>query len=159
LSLSAWPADAAAALQGRLGEVPGVSVHVIDVGVAEPADFTLDEIHLSGQVLSVGGNVDLATSISCLGTQGERTVELEMRTAEGKPQKRAEQPVALQPGEARPLEFHLGSLEQGTHQGLIRILGQDGLAEDDTRYFTVAVRPAWPVLVAARHPSRNMPST
>jgi hypothetical protein len=152
LSLSAWPADAAAALQGRLGEVPGASVHVIDVGVAEPADFALDEIRLSGQVLSAGGNVDLATSISCLGAQGERSVELEMLTAEGKAQKRAEKPVSLRPGEARPLDFRLGSLEQGTHQGLIRILGQDGLAEDDTRYFTVEVRPAWPVLVAANAP-------
>ena len=37
----------------------------------------------------------------------------------------------------------------------MRIVGQDGLAADDTRYFTVAVKPAWRVLVAAPKPPHS----
>ena len=55
----------------------------------------------------------------------------------------------------QPVEFRLGGLEPGTHQGFVRIVGQDGLAADDTRYFTVAVKPAWRVLVAAPKPAES----
>jgi hypothetical protein len=152
LSRSAWPSEAAAALQDRLSEVPGVSLYVIDVGVAEPVNFSLGEIHLSQQVLSVGGSVELAASVSCLGSEGQRTVELEMYAAGEKAQKRREQTVSLRPGQARTIDFRLGPLEEGAHQGVVRILGQDGLADDDVRYFSVEVHPAWPLLVAAGRP-------
>ena len=59
------------------------------------------------------------------------------------------------PGELRPVEFRLGGLEPGTHQGFVRIVGQDGLAADDTRYFTVEVKPAWRVLLAAPKPAES----
>ena len=45
----------------------------------------------------------------------------------------------------------------GTHQGLLRIVGQDGLAADDTRYFTVEVRPPWRILIAAAKPAAERP--
>ena len=35
------------------------------------------------------------------------------------------------------------------HQGSVRIVGEDGLALDDVRYFAVEVQPAWPVLVVS----------
>ena len=41
------------------------------------------------------------------------------------------------------------------HQGFVRLVGQDGLAADDTRYFTVEVKPAWRVLVAAPQPAES----
>jgi hypothetical protein len=37
----------------------------------------------------------------------------------------------------------------------VRIVGEDGLAADDVRYFTVAVKPAWRVLLAAPKPAEN----
>jgi hypothetical protein len=40
-------------------------------------------------------------------------------------------------------------LPLGTHQGLVRILGEDGLALDDVRYFAVEVQPDWPIAVFA----------
>jgi hypothetical protein len=152
LSRASWPAEAAAALQDRLNEVPGVSLYVIDVGVTGPIDFGLGEIHLAQQVLSVGESVELATSVSCLGGEGQRTIELALSAAAGKAQQRREQTVSLRPGQSRAIHFPLGPLEEGTHQGVIRILGQDGLAADDARYFTIDVRPAWPLLVAANPP-------
>src|SRR5439155_8694878 len=40
-------------------------------------------------------------------------------------------------------------LSTGVHQGWVRLVGQDGLALDDVRYFAVEVQPAWPVLLVA----------
>ncbi|HKD37974.1 MAG TPA: hypothetical protein VKB78_14275, partial [Pirellulales bacterium] len=49
-------------------------------------------------------------------------------------------------------EFSLTSDTVGTHQGFIRIQGEDNLAADDVRYFTFDVRPPFPVLIAAPNP-------
>jgi hypothetical protein len=125
------------------------------VGVAEPVNFALGQVRLSSQVLSRGGAVDIQTDVSCIGQGGDRVVELHAIAADGKPQKRSEQTVSLKPGEARAIQFRLADLEAGTLQGFARILGQDGLAADDTRYFTVEVGPAWPLLVVAARPVRQ----
>jgi hypothetical protein len=37
----------------------------------------------------------------------------------------------------------------------VQILGQDGLAADDRRYFTIDVKPPWPILVAAPRPEKG----
>ena len=78
-----------------------------------------------------------------------------MLDADRKPQRRDQQTCDATPGELRPVEFRLGGLEPGTHQGFVRIDGQDGLAADDTRYFTVVVKPAWRVLMAAPKPAQS----
>ena len=44
---------------------------------------------------------------------------------------------------------HPAAWRPGVHQGWVRLVGQDGLALDDVRYFAVEVQPAWPVLVVA----------
>jgi hypothetical protein len=152
LSRPSWPAEAGTTLQDRLRELPGVAVYVIDLGVAEPSNFALGQVRLSSQVVSKGGAVEIQTDVSCFGQGGERTIELNVYDAEGKPQKRGEKVVSLKPGPATSLQFRLGDLGTGIHQGFLRILGQDGLAADDTRYFTVEVGPAWPVLVVAGRP-------
>ena len=63
--------------------------------------------------------------------------------------------ATAKPGELQRVEFRVGGLEPGTHQGFVRIVGEDGLAADDTRYFTVAVKPAWRVLLAAPKPAES----
>ncbi|MGA2616272.1 MAG: BatA domain-containing protein [Thermoguttaceae bacterium] len=153
LSRAAWPADAAAALQDHLAGLHGAAVYLIDVGVEQPANFALGEVRLSQQVLATGGSADLQSELSSLGADGRRTVELNVLDGAGRPQKVGEQTLLLKAGEARPVEFHLVSLAAGTHQGFLRIVGQDALAADDTRYFTIEVRPAWPILVAAAAPA------
>ena len=39
-------------------------------------------------------------------------------------------------------------MSPGTHQGYVHVLGEDGLAADDYRYFTFDVRPAPKILLA-----------
>lgn len=155
LSRGAWPEQQFARLQQPLGELSDLSIYVIDVGVANPIDYGLSELRLSDQVLSSRSTLNVETSLSCLGPPEPRIVELHVLDAKGKPQKRSERTCDAAPGELRPIEFRVGGLESGTHQGFVRIVGQDGLAADDTRYFTVMVRPAWRLLVAAPKPARG----
>ncbi len=155
LSRGSWPEEQAAKLQQQLGEIGDLGIYVIDVGVAQPTDYGLGEVRLSGDVLSNRSTLTVETELSCIGAPAPRVVELHLQDADRKPQKRSEQSCEAAPGELRPVEFHVGGLEPGTHQGFLRIVGQDGLAADDTRFFTVAVRPAWRVLVVAPRPSQS----
>ena len=166
LSRASWRADETAKLQDRLHEVAGVSLYLIDVGVAEPSNFALGDLHLSQQVVAAGGSVEIQTDVSCLGTEGERKIGLDLLTPDGKWQKTSEQIKRLQAGESQTVDFRLTSLKPGTQQGRVRIggqdlpssanvpfVGQDSLVADDVRFFSVEVRPPWPVLVVARKPT------
>ncbi|MBN2477415.1 MAG: BatA domain-containing protein [Pirellulales bacterium] len=152
LARGAWPADSVEALQSRLKEVPHVGIYVIDVGVKQPVNYSLGELRLSGQVLSNRSSLRVETELSHTGPAGDRTVELYLLDNKGNDRKRSEQSYALDGDQSQQVEFHVGSLGIGTHQGFVRIVGQDGLACDDTRYFSVEVKPAWKVLVAAPDP-------
>ena len=46
------------------------------------------------------------------------------------------------------MAFELRGLPVGVHHGRLRISADDGLAIDNTRYFTVDVHDPWPVLLA-----------
>jgi len=155
LSRGAWPTSRAAQLQNRFAELPGVGVYLIDVGIADPVDCSLGELRLSDDVLSNRSTLKIETEISSVGGAVERAVELLLLDADGTAQKSGAESVALQPGAAGQVEFRLAALELGVHQGFLRIVGQDGLAADDVRYFSVEVKPAWRVLIAAPKPAEQ----
>jgi hypothetical protein len=155
LSRGAWPAGQATVLRQQLAALPDCGVYIIDLGEPHPADFALGEIHLSDDVLSARSTLRLETDLSCLGTPAAKTVELYVSDTHGQPQKRDERSCQPAPGEARRVEFRVGGLEPGVHQGSVRIVGEDGLAADDVRYFTVKVKPAWRILLAAPRPAET----
>jgi hypothetical protein len=155
LSRGAWPQEQATRLQQQLAELSGVGIYVIDVGVDKPIDYGLSEVRLSGEVLSNRSTLSVETELSCVGAAATRSVELQMRAADGKMQSGGVQSVEAKPGELQPVRFRLAELGPGTHQGFVRIVGQDGLAADDTRFFTVQVKPAWHVLLAAPKGART----
>ena len=153
LSRASWPAEDTAYLQDRLKELTGVAIHLIDVGVTDPIDFALGDLNLSHQVVAAGASVEIQTDITCRGPGGQRQVEVDMLSPEGK-QEMVSQPQIKQlgSGETVTLDFHVPLRKPGTQQGVVRILGQDSLKDDDERYFTVEVRPSWPVLLVAQPP-------
>jgi hypothetical protein len=153
LSRGAWPSDKAAQLQEGLKKLPGVGLYVIDVGKIDPIDYALGEVRLSAEALSIRSSLSIETELSSVGASGDRAVELYLLDAEGKPQKRSVENVTLKHGEAQQIEFRIGSLEVGALQGYLQIVGQDGLPADDTRYFSVEVKPAWRILIAAPKPA------
>jgi hypothetical protein len=161
LTQAAWQGENTSLLRDRLAAARDVLVHVIDVGVAEPRNFALGELELSGQVLAQSSELRVRTELSAIGDGGERTVELLLEehdpdlpvVRDGKAQlpaarRRSRGSFQVEAGGAAAVELRVRGMPVGTHQGQVRIVGQDGLPFDDVRYFTVEVRHAWPVLAA-----------
>ena len=147
LARSAWPSETAARLEQRAEELPGVSIYLVDVGVKDPEDYALGELRLSAQVLSSRSPLRVQTELIRIGPPGQRAAELYVFDENRTPQRRDQRSVSLDADGAGALEFQIGALKRGTHQGFVRIVGQDGLAEDNTRFFTVEVAPPWRVLI------------
>ncbi len=176
LTTSAWKSPSAD-LKKLLVANPEVLLYVIDVGVEKPRNFSLGELSLSGDVVPAGADVLLSTQVAASGVAGERTVELWVEQLDptlpilrdGKPvlpkaDLRESRTVRLPPGGSEQVQFKISGsvagakaasgarqsgLAAGVHQGWVRLLGQDGLALDDVRYFAFEVQPAWSVLLVA----------
>jgi hypothetical protein len=156
MAAEAWPEETLTKFAKSLDELPGANVYLIDVGAAEPKDLGLGRLKLSSERIAPGGLLQLNTELNVIGAKEKAngtTVELFVGDGNGKPEKRGQQVVALSAGSAAPVEFSLSGLKLGTHQGVVRIVGRDGLASDDVRYFTVDVRPPSKVLLLAEKAS------
>jgi hypothetical protein len=178
LTAAAWRTDQPADLQKTLADGSDVQLYVIDVGAEQPRNFSLGELELSSQVLPPGAKPTIEVEVKAIGTGGERQVELRLEEhdptlpiiRDGKPVlpktfRSDVKTVTLQPGESQRVTLQVQGvagqtrnpepetrnlpLPLGTHQGLVRILGEDGLALDDVRYFAVEVQPDWPIAVFA----------
>jgi hypothetical protein len=131
---------------------------VIDVGVSDPRNFGFGETKFSSEVLSRNNPLAISADVVHSGPGGERSVELflvDRRT--GQANLRGRQPIDARAEGASRVEFHLRGLDEGIHQGYLKIAGQDALACDDRHWFTVEVRPAWRVLIAAASDAARKP--
>ena len=158
LARVSWPTENAAALQGLLASHPELGVYVIDVGVPDPTNTSLNELRLSNEVISSRAPLTISTDIRHRGKEGTRTVELylEDRTDNSSGaglQKTRQEIVDLGPDSRQRVEFKIDLLDQGVHQGYVEISGSDALACDDRRFFTVEVKDAWRVLIVAPSPT------
>ncbi len=160
LSRASWPADTQSVVERLRADLSSIGVYVIDVGVTEPQNFSLGELRLSGQVLSRNSPLSVTVDVSSVGVAGRKTIEsfiLGRATDQGADlpplEKRAVETVDVGPNSAQLVELKIGALEPGTRQGVVRIAGGDGLPTDNERYFTIEVRQAWRILVAAPPPA------
>lgn len=159
LTRAAWSSDRAGLAQ-QLADLSDLGVYVLDVGALDPQNFALSELRLSGQVAPRGSPVRVSAELSRTGPAAACGVELFLQDAEGRRSLRDSQPATeVAAGAARPVEFVLGGLDEGIHQGIVRIVGADGLPIDDERYFTVEVKPAWKALVVAPSPAAESAAT
>lgn len=162
LTQQAWPESPGEAVMSRLKGLTNTSIYVIDVGVEQPANFSLGEVALSQEVLPKSGTLEIATQLFGLGDAGERIVELEVERydpklpviVDGEPQlpevdltKSRRQSAKVDAGGSAALSFSVTNLDIGTHQGRIKLDRGDNLTIDDVRHFTFEVREPWPVLV------------
>ncbi|NQT15980.1 MAG: BatA domain-containing protein, partial [Planctomycetes bacterium] len=159
MARTSWPGPAAAQVRDRLASMPEVAIYVVDVGAEEPVNSALGELRLSDQVLSSRSPLRIETEISHRGPEAERSVELHLLEAdpeapggERTAQRLGQKNVKLAPGQTQQIGFEIGPRQVGTHQGYVQIVGQDGLSCDDRRFFTVEVKPAWRILIAAPKP-------
>ena len=168
LARASWPDTSRDRLQERLAETPGVDIYVIDVGVKQPQDFGLGKLDLSKQVMLQSESLVIQTEVFAQGGGGDVPVELRIFPrskiprvdAEGRPEGDLGEPrdrkvVSLAADGSKRVELRVDQLDVGTHQGIVKIGASDGLACDDYRYFTVEVRSARAVLLAAPPPAED----
>lgn len=156
LAAVAWSSELPDGWLNQLDALRGLGLYVVDVGIASPNNVSLGELRLSASVVSQTSPLRISTDVACRGAGGERVVVLELLDADGKPQKRNQAVVELTDRQPQRVEFTLAGLPRGTHQGQVRVLGSDGLASDDVRYFTVDVEPPWRIVIAAPHPAARL---
>jgi hypothetical protein len=161
LASAVWSSDALATFAARLDELPGTSVYLVDVGVEQPRNLALGALQLSAEDLAPGSLLQLETELTAIDNGEPRqdvTVELHTADAAGGTQKRGQQVLRMERdgGDAVPIEFSLSGLELGTHQGYLRIVGDDPLRADDVRYFTVEVREPRKILLLGERPQDTM---
>jgi hypothetical protein len=154
LAQAAWD-DRDHALAEKLTAVGGAGAYVIDVGVENPQNYSLGEARLSGQTLAKNSPLSVTSELSSIGLNGTRVVESYILNAQGLAEKRSQEIIETKAGQSAGVEFFIGGLDVGLHQGYLRMVGSDALPADDVRYFTVEVRPPWRVLVAAPAPAED----
>jgi hypothetical protein len=159
LTSAAWSEDAMRQIEQQRKQLQDIGIYLVDVGVEHPSNYGLGELQLSAEALPKNGTLKIQADLLHCGDAIQRDVELYLIDPESaKPTIRGQQPLSLEGGEAQRAEFQLRSLPTGVHQGYVKIAGEDALACDDTRWFTVEVRPAWRVLLVAPQTSRRKPA-
>ncbi len=176
LTKQSWVGDNTKPVLRRLEKNPEISLFVIDVGVEKPINFALSALELSSAEISEKGDFTISTQVNRIGGAAQRTLKMSLEKPDStRPivrdgvtifpdQMLAEQTKTIDVRENSsvtvPFKFSQ-PLPVGTYHGRIEIEGQDGLAVDNERYFTVRVRSAWKIL--AVHPvnvsPRNLIST
>lgn len=149
LTKGGWTAADAAGLDAALAALPGVSIHVIDVGIPSPQNTALFGLELSREVAAENSRLLLKVNVRRIGA--EVSTPVEMRIA-GRTGIVAQETVTLNDGESQALEFALpDDLPAGVHQGEVRIAsGERNLLETDDRlYFTLRLKNPWRVLLVS----------
>lgn len=152
---AAWEIEPATRLQESLAEVENLGVYAIDVGVPGARNAALGDLRFDFQVLAREYPWVLHVDVASQGGSSDRAVEVYLFDRLGKPEKKGQETVSLAENEARTLDFPMPGLPIGVYQGFVQLLGADGLAFDDRRFFTVEVKPPWKLLVVAPDPAAD----
>ncbi len=156
LSATTWDDKAIASIATALDTTKGTKLYLVDVGLEEPVNAGLADLELSADRVATGEVVTLRTSAlataNLAGT--ERSLEVWIADANGKPTKRAETEIELTTEDAS-VELPIAGLAGGVHQGFVRLEGDDPLSIDNTRYFTVRVDTPPQVLLLAESAARS----
>ena len=131
---------------------PSVNVFFIDVSAKNPQNFAVENLELSAEQVAVGSLVTVTAATRRIGPEATRSVAVELLAASGEFFRRGEKPVVWREGKTGQVQFELGGLEPGLHQGRVAIDGGDSLAADDAIDFTIEVGPSPRVLVATSEP-------
>jgi len=103
-SRAAWSAAAASQLQESLKKLARRGDLRHRRGRARSGRYALGQPRLSAEVLSNRSPLMIQTDLACLGASDQRTVELYLIDADGKPQQRSAESVTVVPGEAQQIE-------------------------------------------------------
>jgi len=158
LNASSYSEAAIASLNEALAAAPDVRLYLVDVGVEQARNRSLGPLELRRQTLRPGEPLHLEVPLTAIGTSvtendgdsdNQPLVELHLEQTGGQALKRGQQIVEMTAG-LGTATFELGDLPLGTHQGYLTLSAADPLTVDNTRYFTVEVRPPAAVLLLGK---------
>ena len=155
-------------LVSLLAEEPNVKITVLDLGDFSGSNRSISQPTLADSSPPKGSPVALTTRISVTGDSEsgpvDVTAELVMyennralpvirngKTQRPKTTAVGREGVKIVPGGSSDIALEIPPMKVGTHHGMIRLIGDDALAIDDTRYFTVEVLPSSRVLLVAEN--------
>ncbi len=160
LTENSWTAAHQEAFTERIRPANPPMIYVVDVGVDNPSNLSLGDLHLSQQHLSESASLELGVNVHSLGIATTRNVELRVEVPDANlpmivdghatlpsQQLRNQREVSIAAGDSQHLKFTLNHLPKGVSHGTIRLTGSDGLKIDDIRYFSVETHPPWKILV------------
>ena len=170
LTRQSWGDENPRALLKQLGKEPDTNLFVLDVGVVDTSNFSLTQLQLSDVEISQSGRLTISTQVQRQGSAGQRTIRMSIEKPDPPlPVVRNGQSVfpaqyfdgqvvskdIRQDGSAE-LKFTFSQpLAKGTYHGKVEIEGEDGLAIDDQRFFTIRVGDTKRALVV--HPQNVNP--
>ncbi len=147
LSAATWTTAAIESIHTALTAAPEVQLYVVDVGVQEPRNLALGQLGIRHDILSPGESLHLEVPVHAIGSTAPPLLELYLEPSTGPAIKRGQQVVALNDNGQGLATFELSELPLGVHQGTLQLATSDPLPVDNTRYFTVEVRPPTEVLL------------
>jgi len=153
LSASVWNEAAVTSINEALAESPEVRLYVVDVGVTETRNMSLGALELRQKTLRPGEPLRVEVPLEVVGLAEVPLVEIFLESPTSEPVKRGQQIVEISPEGLGQATFELGDLPLGVHQGYVQLATDDPLEVDNTRYFTVEVRPPAEVLLLGKQPS------
>ena len=154
LTRQGWGDENPRALLKQLDKDPKINLFVLDVGVEDASNFSLTDLQLSDVEISQSGRLTISTEVQRQGSAGQRTIRMSVE----KPQPPL--PVVRNGQTVFPQTYFDGQvvskdireegsvdlkftfsqpLAKGTYHGKVEIEGEDGLAIDDERFFTIRV--------------------
>lgn len=147
-----WSAENLKAIDEALAEAPDVRIYVVDCGVKSPKNAALGELELHRFVLRPGEPLHIEAPLTSNLKGEDPLVELSIQNEDGRLVKRDQRIASFDDNGVARVAFEMADLPLGTHQGSVQLQASDPLAVDNTRYFTVEVRPPAKVLLLAERP-------
>ncbi len=157
-----WTANQSKSVKDQLAGHPDLALYVIDVRPESPENFSLGNIQLKSQLITSSGQLEVSVPVNRLGDAGARQIRLVVEKPDPRlPTRRDGQTIVpdrfwersvtttVESNSTSTAQFKMPLSGEETFHGRVEIVGDDGLAFDDHRFFTVQVRRQWKIMVVS----------
>jgi hypothetical protein len=155
-SRTSWQVPDESGLRDAMTSAPWLQVYLVDVSVAQPGNLALSGLRLSDSSPVAGGTVELTVNAAAsgrlplAGAQVETILldEVGRETRVGAPA-----PLSEADGAWQFVTSVRIPADKSYVEGLVRLVTEDSLPDDNVRYFSLGVKPRPKVLLIADQPT------